>query len=302
MLSTASTILKTEMAKDILDDPKYHLATEVFLLNCQIHGVKIEFNFSSERLRNSVQNLIPHTNTESNFNPEIKVNWLTSNNEAWDLDENPDLIFEKWGPFGGVRQRDFIGIQIANNEYTIVTRDFIGDGFYNALRWFLPSLLLEKNFLVLHSSCVVSPDGSANFFLGHSGAGKSTVATLAEGRTVLGDDMNGLKIEFENEKVKLFAEAVLLGGNPKFQGPFGKNFPVKGFYWLRQSAKNQVTKLSSVDLAVKIMASCPLSRNLDDPKTSLLLLNAAKLIVSSGAGYLLEFKKNNHFWEHVDGN
>jgi len=57
-------------------------------------------------------------------------------------------------------------------------------------------LLQQRGFLVLHASCVVI-DGMAVAFLGHSGAGKSTICSAfqARGYKFLTDDVMALKID-----------------------------------------------------------------------------------------------------------
>jgi len=204
-----------------------------------IHSVPFEFTFSSQEISNWVEKLLPSALHQPNQQvlkeKPIQVAWLdvrllTSKSLGnWTNDADPELeSFEYEGKEVAI-QRDFLGF-LSPNKATIYCYPGLDDSLYNALRWLLPRYLLEKQMLMLHSSCMVGSSNRASVFLGPSGAGKTTTVSRLKERLILGDDMIMVSVE----KGRAYAESAALGQNPKFQGPIGQKFPIDGFYFLNK--------------------------------------------------------------------
>ena len=170
------------------------------------------------------------------------------------------------------------------------------DGLNNFLRWFLPRRLLRKNKLVFHSSCVIE-GSSAKVFLGHSGAGKSTMVALREDRPHLSDDMN---LIFKRDG-KFYVSAGAIGGLFFDKVDYSKAYPISSFSWIVQSSNNQSTKLSNSKAYLKAMASVSnvFWDTLDDIKAKE-IMNFIKELTITIDFYELEFQKNEKVWDHVE--
>lgn len=261
------------------------------------HGIKLNFFSINEGFANKVLGHLPKnwilpnsTQEEKGLNIYLDTSW----NNDWDYETNPNCLLNREGSFETAIQRDFLGIDYISKAVLCLT-DTHADGIFNALRWLLPRRMLDDNTFLLHSSCVIDKD-KAYFFLGHSGAGKSTVASLSGERIVLGDDMNVMRFDGE----KAYAKAGGLGGLSFSNTDYEKEFEVAGFYWLEQSNKTKVSRLSASKGAIKILASLA---NIfwDNMKTDRRdeLLDLALNISSKVRFSQLDFKKDKEFWNHV---
>ena len=194
-------------------------------------------------------------------------------------------------------QRDFIGINDRKNSVVIMAHQTLDDGFFNALRWLLPRKMIEFKRVLLHSSCVVGKNGLAYFFLGASGAGKTTVTELSKTRTVWGDDMNVLDFAAG----KLSAEAGALGQRYFSSSLFAQPFQVGGFFWLKKSERNFLRRLDRAKSSMCLLSSCAnlfWSESLADLAPE--VLQAVKEISESHPVYELEFNLTGDFWDHVE--
>jgi hypothetical protein len=90
-----------------------------------------------------------------------------------------------------VEHRDFAGVLAADASRMAVRQPRRTLSTENALRVLLALALLRRGGLLLHAAGVVRPPGATILF-GRSGSGKSTVARLARGRPLLGDDLVAL--------------------------------------------------------------------------------------------------------------
>lgn len=157
------------------------------------------------------------------------------------------------------------------------------------LRMFLSWALLGQQGFLLHAATVVR-NGKAYVFVGRSGAGKSTVASLSPRGTVLTDEISLLRRV--DREWRAF-------GTP-FWGEFradGANTsaPVAGIFRLVQATDNLVVPLRPSEL-LRTMLPCVLffSSQLGDNDRLLQILVAASEQV---AGYNLQFQKSRSFWE-----
>ena len=167
-----------------------------FCLRVNLHGVPLVFHLTSEKLFELLTNHFPEDwrHRTAGAKKPLKVFWHDPRQDGlWDdADADCRLRSDAHGEFAW--QRDFVAADCGDRIY-LACREEIDDGFFNFLRWLMPRKMLTLNRLLLHSSCVVDGRGRAYLCLGESGAGKTTIAGLACGRPVLGDDMNVLLLE-----------------------------------------------------------------------------------------------------------
>lgn len=157
------------------------------------------------------------------------------------------------------------------------------------LRMFLSWALLPQEGFLLHAATVVR-NGKAFVFVGRSGAGKSTVASLSPQGSVLTDEISLLK-RVDNEW-RAF-------GTP-FWGEFradGSNAsaPLSGIFRLAQSAENRVETLRPAQL-LKSLLPCVLFFS-SEPRDHHRLLQILAAASEEISGYTLQFQKNRSFWE-----
>jgi hypothetical protein len=187
---------------------------------------------------------------------------------------------------------DFEGARVAANasgaHFSGVRHEYALDSL---LRMFLSWALLEQQGFLLHAATIVR-NGKACVFVGRSGAGKSTVASLSPRGTVLTDEISLLKRvdgEWRAYGTPFWGEFRTDGANT--------SAPLAGIFRLVQATDNLIVPLRSSEL-LKTMLPCVLffSSLLGDNDRLLQILIAASEQVP---GYNLEFQKNRTFWEVV---
>ena len=174
--------------------------------------------------------------------------------------------------------------------------DLFHSAFENFLRILVAYAALDLGGGLFHSAAVVEGD-SAWLFVGHSGAGKSTVSRLAldSGRGVLSDDLNPV---LPNARGGL---DVL--GSP-FLGDEGARTPtrhkLKAIYRLEQGPKDGVRAMGQAETLASLMASSPYI-NRDPHRTETLCKNLAAL---SGRvpQRVLTFRREGTFWPLLERN
>jgi hypothetical protein len=157
------------------------------------------------------------------------------------------------------------------------------------LQMFLSWALLPEGAFLLHAASVVR-NGKAFVFVGRSGAGKSTVASLSPQGSVLTDEISLIKRV--NREWRAF-------GTP-FRGEFRANganisAPLGGIFRLVQSPENRIAPLRPAELLKSLLPGVLFfSSELADHHRLLQILADASLEVP---GYNLQFQKNRSFWE-----
>jgi hypothetical protein len=172
------------------------------------------------------------------------------------------------------------------SHFTGVRNEYALDSL---LRIQLSWMLLERSGFLLHAA-TVTRNGRAYVFTGRSGAGKSTVASLAPAGTVLTDEISLLR--FESGEWRAY-------GTP-FWGEFraaGSNSsaPVAGIFRLVQAPENAVAPLRPVEL-MRILLPNILFFSAD-PLANKTLLEILTRATAAIVGYTLEFRKGPSFWE-----
>lgn len=159
------------------------------------------------------------------------------------------------------------------------------------LRMFLSWALLGQQGFLLHAATIVK-NGKAYVFVGRSGAGKSTVASLSPRGSVLTDEISLLKRvdgEWRAFGTPFWGEFRADGANT--------SAPLAGIFRLVQAAVNRLVPLRPSEL-LRSMLPCVLffSSQVGDNDRLLQILVAASEQVP---GYNLQFQKSRAFWEVV---
>ena len=267
-------------------------------ISCKYHGINLNFKTNSLRFIESLKNLIPaewFCDLE-NSNTIFLMSTLEFNHseESWCEEACQDCFSFENNTIA--IQRDFAS-QVFKSEVLLICEDKVGDGFYNFLRWYLSEKLMDLGKYVVHASCVLGKDNTAHLFLGHSGAGKTTITTLSQPRLVLGDDMNIVSIENNI----LYVEAGAIGGQFNSMIGYDKKMRVKAAYWLKQDKINELLELDSLLGNQKFLASFANLHwpTLAPPKIDQLMKFA--LAASSGTKfYELKFLKSAAIWNYLD--
>jgi hypothetical protein len=163
----------------------------------------------------------------------------------------------------------------------------------NFLRVLLAHAVLLDGGVLLHSAAVVEASG-ARVFVGHSGAGKSTIASLAlaSGRKVLSDDLN---------VVLPGSEGFLLAGSP-FHGDVGDrrdgSYPLRGLFRLAKGRLDAVRPMGAGEAVASLVAASPFV-NHSPHLAEVLWSNVSSLARSVPTG-VLTFRREGTFWNLLD--
>jgi hypothetical protein len=192
----------------------------------------------------------------------------------------PEFAYDFEAQQGALRafsgESQFVG---ANNPYTL---DCL-------LRILLTWILLPRSGFMLHAATVLR-NGRAYLFTGKSGAGKSTVASLAPGGSVLTDELSLVRR----------VDGVWRAYGTPFWGEFragdsNTGAPIEGIFRLVQAEENRVTPLRPVEFLRAMIGNVLFfSQQLADNQC---LLNIVSLAAHELRGYTLEFRKDRTFWE-----
>jgi hypothetical protein len=266
------------------------------------NGITLKLSTSNPQLEGDLRNEFPSSwflDLKSNYDSHIifyPPEHFNLSADEFEQEHSSDCITFSQGSFSCAIQRDFLAAQ--NEQHTLcIARPSLGDGFYNCMRWFLPKHMIHQNQLILHSSCVVGRNGKAYFFLGQSGAGKTTITSLSEERTILGDDMNILQVGASN-----IALPGGVGGQHFENIDYNRQWPVGGFFWIVQGANSSKSKLEKNQGMAKLLASMTnLFWNNSEKEIELKALELSELAMQNISMWELEFPKNSSFWELIDG-
>jgi len=185
---------------------------------------------------------------------------------------------------------DFESARVQVTANSVVFRGVKNEYALDSLmRMFLSWELLSHNGFLLHAASVLR-NGRAYIFVGKSGAGKSTVASLSPAGSVLTDEISLL--QRNNGEWRAF-------GTP-FWGEFraaGHNTsaPVAGVFQLKKARENRTKPLDGAALLRALLPNILFfSSKTEDHQRLLEIAGAASEEI---AGHTLEFRKNRRFWE-----
>jgi hypothetical protein len=160
---------------------------------------------------------------------------------------------------------------------------------------FCLSLLCEENGeLLLHSSAVTKDD-HAYLFLGHGGAGKTTIAVeLNGGRTPLSVDRT--LIAFEADGTPIAHSTPFGDRNHDLPGP-GKA-PIAGIFFIEQANEHELLPVGPFEATRLILAQtiAPTRSRATVQK----VMDAVGRLVDLDRCYRLRFKKDDGFWPLID--
>lgn len=279
-----------------------HIANDHFQkkVSLEYHGVPMTIHTQSQDLIVDLESFLPRE-WFNHENDSVHIYLQSPNDFGFNLSEFSDessqdcfsMNHNSWAI-----QRDFAAKIFDNNKVFLVCQERLSDGFYNFLRWYISEKLIERNKFVIHASCVLDNNGLAHIFLGHSGAGKTTVTGLSSPRRILGDDMNIISI---NNNDELMVEAGAIGGLFNSMIGYGITKKVKGVYWLNQADENRLIELDVATASQRLLASFA---NLHWPtlpdKTAQKLINVSLVAAKTTAFYTMNFKKSSEFWELLE--
>jgi len=159
------------------------------------------------------------------------------------------------------------------------------------LRILLTVVLLPRRGFLLHAASIVR-DGRAYIFMGRSGAGKSTVASLSPAGSVLTDEISLLR----------FSEGSWQAYGTPFWGEFraagtNSHYPVTGIYVLSQATHDRIEPLSSKEI-LRALLPCVLFFTSQKRAHELLLVMLLNLIEQVPC-YRLHFRRCADFWRLI---
>lgn len=270
----------------------------IYNVVCNYHGINLNLFTKSLEFINSLKNYIPTNWLECVANSKkiyiLGPNDFLLSNENWCDESSQDCLSLNNNTIA--IQRDFAA-KIYKDFIVLICEEYVGDGFLNFLRWYISEKLLENNKFVLHSSCVLDKNNFAHLFLGHSGAGKTTITSLSTPRLVLGDDMNIVTIS--NSRV--FVEAAAIGGLFNSMIGHDKKVELKAIYWLKQSVENKIESLDKNFGLAKVLASFA-NLNWDTLSNENLdkLLNFSNEVTDHVSIFNCLFNKSDEIWKIID--
>jgi len=150
-------------------------------------------------------------------------------------------------------------------------------------------VMLQRQGLLLHAASVVR-DGRAYVFMGRSGAGKSTVASLAPAGSVLTDEISLLRCTAGKWQAY---------GTP-FWGKFraeGQNrcAPLAGIFSLVQAPRHRLESISGKQALAALLSNTLFF--MAERKARENLLGIFLELSQSVPVWRLEFQKNASFWD-----
>lgn len=176
----------------------------------------------------------------------------------------------------------------------LISRSGMSMGLGTLLRnMFTFRLILHEDAVVLHAAGILKDD-EVYIFMGHSGAGKSTVSALSDDCTILSDDM--VIIKRSNGKYQAYTAPHWLDmhiGKRENRG-----YDIGGIFTLKQDKTTYIKELS-LSQALADILTVPHIPNELQPVEKLFDI-FSRILVEYGL-YEMHFTKDNSFWRHIDG-
>ncbi len=123
------------------------------------------------------------------------------------------------------------------------------DFLYPFLELLTINLLAESNGVLLHASCI-DDNGSGYLFLGHSGAGKSTIANIW-------NEEKGIRILSDDRVIVSLSEEGLIAHGTPWHGTanyaINASVPVKKVFFISHSKHNSAVKINGIKAASELV-------------------------------------------------
>ncbi|MCM3749141.1 hypothetical protein M3223_17425 [Paenibacillus pasadenensis] len=160
------------------------------------------------------------------------------------------------------------------------------------INWYSAWLIHRRKGLLIHSSCVVE-NGKAWLFVGHSGAGKSTVTELSAPRPILSDEATLLLLGPDG---KVTIQDSPLRSENEERGEVSA-CELGGIHFLIQSADVRRDPVSKVETLVGLMDKVFYWKHnkLETAK----MIAVCREVVQRTPAYNLYFQKNDTFWGQI---
>lgn len=162
----------------------------------------------------------------------------------------------------------------------------------NALRVIFAWLCVSQGGLLVHS-CGVLREGQGYLFFGKSGAGKSTVANLSKGFTILSDDL----VMVRRVNGSFHAQGVPFRGEASDSPLANAHAPVAGVFRLMKDSKNYLEAVPRARMVASLLGSVPFV--LEDPANSRKAAETCASLLGAVHHGHLHFQRDGRFWEAI---
>ncbi|SDS28753.1 hypothetical protein SAMN05444162_1149 [Paenibacillaceae bacterium GAS479] len=267
----------------------------MYLYQSKIGDHRIRFEVQTEHLRDWLV---------SRFPEDFSVNNGVSDGESV---EEAVLYIKDF--YGSMYDDGPVDIEAGDDEVTYTRKDYrmvtsvdysrVELQVYDDLalkhalfNWYSAWLIHRRKGLLIHSSCVVE-NGKAWLFVGHSGAGKSTVAELSAPRPILSDEATLLLLD-PNGKVTI-QDSPLRSENEE-RGDVSV-CELGGIHFLIQSPEVRRDPMGKVETLIGLMDKVFYWKHskLETAK----MIAVCREVVQKTPAYNLYFQKNDTFWGQI---
>lgn len=263
------------------------------------HGLPVRIFAETKVFYQALKKDVPHAWQHCRKKPALTLYWRDArkriaHDDFFEWDPDAEYHFGRLNDHEVIFQRDLIAYKESDNVWQVMTMPALMDGFMNVFRILLPMYLVRQKSLVFHSCAVLGRDGKVRVFIGDCGFGKSTTASLAEDRPVLGDDINIL--HFSEQDVRI--QSAFLGGDARYKVPYDKEFAVDSFYWLNKAKENSVREHKPLE-RIRRLTRAPFFYTPKDQMQGLSqsVLEILHEVPREVRSYDLHFRKTPEFWQ-----
>lgn len=263
--------------------------TEQFEISISMAGVGVNLHLPSkklyEELRNRYLNFLVQSHDHSNVIVVMDENWTGK----FQSDYQQGFLGSSYTVIGGAVRGKYeldtdTGELILANNYLLQDVEYF-------LRAIFSILSFQSGGFMLHAAAVVMRDLSFLFF-GHSGSGKSTVANLSDGYTILNDDL--IILRKVGQKWMTYSTPFW---NPGTIRDINSYAPLNVLCRLVQDTDVKIVPMDKGIALAELISNIPVV-TLNQIHTHD-LLNRCDDIIDKHNVYWLHFKKDRSFWKLI---